>query len=230
MRKALLDKLLIECWELDIVTVIATSNYGEFATTRSLKEEVPGCLGRPNNPLITVGAATADGKRYFKTTKEDGGSITVWAKGDMPTYCAATEGSGSQKQEGSSGAAAQVSGLAAYFLSLSKKELAVPKNWPMKATVELYGLDLHLKGKVAQLVKDYIVAMSHVRTEGGVNMAYNGAEERVCEVVKASDIKQKRAAAPKKNAYGLTPLIVAGKLVGSRPGLVCIQVFSQPFP
>ena len=223
--------MLKQCWDLDIVTVIAAGNDGRFQT-RDLKDEIPACLGKKDNPLITVGAATVDGKRHHLTTqqREGAGSITVWAKGDMPTYCAAMEGTGSQAQEGSSVAAAQISGLAAYFLSLDRNELPIPKGWPVTATEAAYGFgpDLHVKGKVAQTVKDYIVAMSHKYSEGedSVNMAYNGAEDKVCKAIPANNIVLKRATAPKKDAYGLTPFIVSGKLVGNRPGMVCLQTFT----
>lgn len=223
-RKELLNLLLKDCWKLDIVTVIATGNRGHISD-HYLKDEIPACLGQRTNPLITVGAATVDGKRFEATSLEKGvGSISVWAKGDMPTYCAATEGTGSEKQHGSSMATAQVSGLAAYFLSLSRAELLTPKGWSSNGAISsLYklGPDLHVKGKVAQTVKDYIVAMSHVRTEVGVNMAYSGAEDGICEVVEAASIALKRAPAPKKDAYGLTPFIVSGKFVGTSSLDIC---------
>jgi len=226
-RKELLNGLLKECWRLDIVTVIAAGNDGDFQS-RDLKDTIPACLGTPDNALITVGAATKDGQRHHLTTrevKEGAGSITVWAKGDMPTYCAAMQGTGSQKLEGTSLAAAQVSGLAAYFLSLSREELPVPKGTTMDPTSAMYqfGPDLHVKGKVARTVKEYIKNMSHVHSGGGVNMAYNGAEDEVCKPVRADAIPMKRATAPKKNAYGLTPFIVSGKLVGTGPNLVRLQ-------
>ena len=226
-RKSLLDDLLKKCWELDIVTVIAAGNDGDFPS-RDLKDSIPACLGTPDNALITVGAATKDGQRHHLTTREvkgGAGSITVWAKGDMPTYCAAREGTGSQKLEGTSLAAAQVSGLAAYFLSLSMNELPVPKGTTMDPTSAMYklGPDLHVEGKVAKAVKEYVKNMSHVHSAGGVNMAYNGAEDDVCKAVRSESIPMKRATAPKKNAYGLTPFIVSGKLVGTGPNLVRLQ-------
>ena len=86
------DRLLKECWENDIVTVIAAGNKGGLGYT--LDSDVPATLGTPTNPLITVGASDINGIRWPGTSIEDhentksgsGGSISIWAQGDNTDF------------------------------------------------------------------------------------------------------------------------------------------------
>ena len=210
-------ELLTECWQNDIVTVIAAGNDGEDPRF-SLAEAIPGCLGTPTNPLITVGAANLDGTRWEGTTQETGGSITTWAPGH-DIKCPANEDSGFQVRHGTSLAAPQIAGLAAYFMSLGQDELPrEPLTSDEFARMPFQGPNLHIKGKVSQSVKDYIHTMGYRRSpdnDKSVPLAYNGAQDGLCLVKPNTDIRkrEKRQASRQADKYGLVPVVTAGILV-----------------
>jgi hypothetical protein len=219
-------EILNEYWQNDIVTVIAAGNEGE-ERSKDISQDVPACLGTPDNPLITVGAADFQGTRYFMTTRDiagKDGDITIWAQGDLRTLCAARGNSGFQLRDQSSVAAPQVAGLAAYFMSLpitdlnwnlqpappgTPDPLAIPQNPAMVHP------DLHQTGTVSKAVKDYLFRISYPRIPGGVNIAYNDAEEGQCTMSPWDDVvynrKKKRAQDKciqrENETFGLTPIL-----------------------
>ena len=172
---------LIRCWVNDIVTVVGAGNGGNDGI--SLDQMTPQNLGRPYNPLITVGGVDGQGQLSLSPMSSfdvgQGGSISVYAMSEK-VRCASCNG-GDTMMKGSSMAAPAVAGLAAYFASLPS----------------LAG-ELR-RGNVAQDMKDYIVRHSHelntlpipyarysalflehsYRIEK-VNVAYNRAPEGLC--------------------------------------------------
>lgn len=231
-RKALMEKLFWLCWENDIVTVIAAGNSGEFPNF-DLSKDIPACLGRTDNPLITVGASNLAGLRWPQTNRDIGlgGSITTSAQGDE-VRCVHDGPVGSQKLPGTSMAAPQIAGLAAYFMSLSPEELPEgadarasvpgtggPLPGPMVSNGFFMVPDLHVKGMVSQTVKDYIARMSYKRNPTNVeavSVAYNGAEDGLCPHVGNNAFKRKRkregVVLNKREEGDLVPVVVDGVL------------------
>ncbi|RDL38904.1 uncharacterized protein BP5553_03244 [Venustampulla echinocandica] len=190
-RKDHMRILLEECWENDIVTVVAAGNEGN-SDDYDLSQDIPACLGTTANALITVGASDINGQQWHQTTRDAGlgGSISIWAQGD-DIQCAALGDQGFQRNKGTSFAAPQIAGLAAYFMSLSQQELP----WtPQKEHQPPYldAPNLHTKGKVSKAVKDYLVALSYPRIPGGVNVGYNGAEYNTCDVVPGTSVVKRQ--------------------------------------
>lgn len=210
--------LFAECWKNDIVTVVAAGNSGDDPNF-DLSQDVPACLGTSTNALITVGACDMDGFDFYLTTKDrgKGGSITTSALG-VGVQCASGISSDIVSSQGTSLAAPQIAGLAAYFMSLPRNSLPA---LPVGDVRFIPGPDLHVKGSVAQAVKDYIALMKYKRNENdarSVDVSYNGAQEGLCEVVLASKITKRRRLAKGKRSlavddYGLSPLVVSGALV-----------------
>lgn len=227
--REMFDRLLKECWENDIVTVIAAGNKGADGYT--LDSDIPATLGTSTNPLITVGASDVNGIRWPGTTIEDhdnthsgsGGSISIWAQGDNTgsvenIQCAKPGTQGFQMRHGTSVAAPQIAGLAAYFLSIPIEEL----NWdaqqqptgsasplPLDMGPPFYAPDLHTKGQVAGAVRYYLMRMSYIRGAEGVNVAYNGANEDRCKVLPGSQVHprgQATNATVQRDNFGLTPI------------------------
>ncbi|KAH8667581.1 hypothetical protein BGZ60DRAFT_52571 [Tricladium varicosporioides] len=132
-------------------------------------------------------------------------------------------------------AAPAVAGLVAYYLSLPRESLGVR----IKAPDEL-GPDLHIKGKVAQAVKDYIVESSYSRSEQidqlypleMYNVAYNGAADRLCRAVRGSTLWRRDLEDLKKqyNDFGLSPVVVRGEIVpsASYPMPACSLTTTSP--
>ncbi|KAH6715723.1 peptidase S8/S53 domain-containing protein [Leptodontidium sp. MPI-SDFR-AT-0119] len=233
-RRDLMEVLLKTCWKNDIVTVIAAGNEGEDPFF-DLSKDIPACLGKPTNPLITVGACDIAGNRTPLTSRDRGlgGSITTSAQGDNEVRCVAPGSSGSQTQPGTSMAAPQIAGLAAYFMSLPRAELPEAINadtqtagtqnalgtflGPSLTGGKFIGPDLHVKGKVSQAVKDYIGRMAYKRDlthPDAVNVGYNGVEEGLCNVVwPNTSFKRKRGGIhARADEYGLSPVVVSGVL------------------
>jgi hypothetical protein len=178
----LFEDLLRDCWENGIVTVIAAGNEGRDGI--DLSQRVPQSLGRANNPLITVGGIEDDGSLWAATTPEgtgaNPGSITVSlaAKGQCAS---STEPHGSQEFSGTSFAAPQVAGLAAYFMSLPG----------LQAQLQQGG-----RAHVPQNVKNYIAqAAFRRRSPNNPLSAYNLAEDAIClaEIPAAKRSLPKRA-------------------------------------
>lgn len=124
----------------------------------------------PNNPLILVGAINKDGlPSDFNMMVGVGaskrgrdrlltGEHTVWALGEQVDVIRMGTADGYEKRSGTSYAAPQVAGLAAYFLRLPGLI------WP--------------QGRVAKTMKDYLVAKkrSVPRSPDGLGVAYNSIE------------------------------------------------------
>ncbi|KAG4443888.1 hypothetical protein IFR05_000654 [Cadophora sp. M221] len=226
-RRRVMDKLLRLCWKNDIVTVIAAGNDGERVNF-DLSKDVPGCLGARDNPLITVGASTLEGNRWIGATREtgSGGSITTSAQGDDQVRCVDAGVGGSQLRRGTSLVAHQVAGLVVYFMSLSQSELPDALNTDAATTGRFaaagvsdgffIGPDLHIKGTVSQAVKDYIGRMTFKRNPASpdaVSIAYNGAEEGLCQMVPNNSFKRKRGGIiPRAGEGDLVPVVVSGVL------------------
>ncbi|KAL2065238.1 hypothetical protein VTL71DRAFT_2907 [Oculimacula yallundae] len=235
-RRNLMEVLLKECWKNDIVTVIAAGNEGDKPGF-DLSRDIPACLGTPTNPLITVGATNSQGNRLPLTNKDTGlgGSITTSAQGDNEVRCVAPGASGSQTQKGTSVAAPQIAGLAAYFLSLPQEELPEAINadtaaahmpgipvflGPSLTGGKFIGPDLHIKGQVSQAVKDYLVRMSYKRNPAhpdAVAVAYNGVEEGLCKaVLPNASFKRKRGGiVPRAGEGDLVPVVVSGVMAST---------------
>lgn len=217
-----------------VVTVIAAGNEGED-TFFDLSKDIPACLGKPTNPLITVGACDIAGNRTPLTSRDRGlgGSITTSAQGDNEVRCVAPGSSESQTQPGTSMAAPQIASLAAYFMSLPLAELPEAINadtqtagtqnalgtflGPSLTGGKFIGPDLHVKGKFSQAVKDYIGRMAYKRDPthpDAVNVGYNGVEEGLCNVVwPNTSFKRKRGGIQARaDEYGLSPVVVFGVL------------------
>lgn len=228
-RSDMLRELLKDCWKADIVTVTAAGNYGK-SSDFDLSESFPQNLATATNPLIVVGACDADGNRWEGTTLETSplvrplsglpGEISTWLDGDN-VRCA-SKGGGYEIDSGTSLAAPQISGLIAYYFSLPQAQLV-----PLQG--DTLGPNLHQKGRVAQLAKDYLVYMQFARSNVprgpvwtdpgafGVPVASNGASKGYCVAVPSSSMRkrkvQRKSRATTADEYGLTPLVTAGILV-----------------
>jgi subtilisin family serine protease len=216
--------LLNECWRRDIVTVVAAGNNGEIEDF-DLSQDIPACLGRSDNPLITVGSVDIYGNEAPHSTKDKGrgGSITTYAQG-VAVRCANNSNEGFQSGDGTSLAAPQVAGLAAYFLSLPAAELPVSLNL---GDGRMLPIDLHERGKVSQNVKNYIASMSYARSKEpkAPKVAYNGAQE-TCEIAARKKAKRNIAKIQREEEnYGLTPYIISGTLA---PGATFFPASSSP--
>jgi hypothetical protein len=180
-----------------IVTVIAAGNDGKLL--RNLGQTVPQSLGKANNPLITVGGINYDGSLWPETTPEgigsNSGSITVSLAADV--QCASnTDPNGSQQAIGTSFAAPQVAGLAAYFMSLPS----------LQSQFQSGGIR-----RVAQNVKDYIVQAAYNRPSASNPLsAYNLAEDAIC----LAPAMQKRTL-PKRNGPTLETILSSGTIVAT---------------
>ncbi|PVH78544.1 hypothetical protein DL98DRAFT_246851 [Cadophora sp. DSE1049] len=179
------------------------------SATFGLHQDVPACLGTSDNALITVGACNADGERTPETTRDlgRGGFIVTSAQGDGQVPCANTADSGSHLVTGTSFAAPQIAGLAAYFMSLPQADLPAVGR-------QFMGPDLHIRGQVSKAVRDYIYGISYKRfpaRPNAVTVAYNGAEDGLCSVVPGTSLKRKRRGIQAQgDEYGLSPLVVSG--------------------
>ncbi|KAL9628273.1 MAG: hypothetical protein Q9164_007339, partial [Protoblastenia rupestris] len=161
--------LLQEAWENDIVTVVACGNNrhkvrGQFSPQR---------YGRINNPLITVSSVDGYGVPSIENTPVGAsmntndesckGSDDISAKG-VDMLCAHFEHNDKySKWSGSSLAAPQVAGLAAYYLALPSTDLP--------------------KGNVAMQVKDALLRQKrseHLGSPDGHGCATNWEEEIFC--------------------------------------------------
>lgn len=218
-----MKELLEQCWENDIVTVVAAGNLGS-RSTYDISQDIPSCLGAPDNPLITVGASTLDGRLWAGTTAAVNGrpgSISIWALGES-VLCAAPQGNrGFVVDDGTSLSTGQISGLAAYYMSLPLQDLSWnlpaappgtpdPLSLPQIPTQQLIPPDLHITGTVSQAVKDYLVRMSYPRKPGGVNVAYNGAEESPCAMTPWDQINKRQHLTSRSHdnyTSGLIPLV-----------------------
>ncbi|KAH7317914.1 hypothetical protein BKA65DRAFT_483381 [Rhexocercosporidium sp. MPI-PUGE-AT-0058] len=185
----MLNDLLEQCWPNDIVTVIAARNEDRDETF-GLHEDVPACLGTLDNALITVGACNAEGDRTPKTTRDLG--------------------------KGTSFATPQIAGLTAYFMSLDRSELSVNSEGQYSQG-QFIGPDLYIKGQVSMDVRNYVHnKMSYKRIPDhpdAVNVAYNGAEDKLCSLVPGTSLKRKRGGIQgRADEFGLSPVVVSGVL------------------
>jgi subtilisin family serine protease len=191
----LMSELLQECWDNGIVTVVAAGNDGGMG--KNLGQTLPQSLGKPNNPLITVGGINNDGSLWPDTTPEGkAGSITVSLTANVK--CASsTDPNGSQQNSGTSFAAPQVAGLAAYFMSLPS----------LASQFQSGGIR-----QVAQRVKDYIVQSAYHRGSASNPLsAYNLAENALCL---AGSSFQKRNLV-ERDSPDLQTILSAGTIVAS---------------
>ncbi|KAL8837209.1 MAG: hypothetical protein Q9176_005840 [Flavoplaca citrina] len=163
--------LLADCWAADIVTVFALGNKNDPEEEDLLGAISPQRHANRNNPIILVGSVNADGvpdgynKDIGPASDARGrdlqlvGENTIYALGDDVDVIVSGAEQGSEKVDGTSFAAPQIAGLAAYFLTLPGSV------WS--------------PGHVAQSIKDHIVAKKRKApgSPDGFNVAYNAREE-----------------------------------------------------
>ncbi|KAL9037749.1 MAG: hypothetical protein Q9180_003547, partial [Flavoplaca navasiana] len=163
--------LLVDCWEADIVTVFAAGNRNpEYPTTHMMGQASPQRYANPNNPIITVGALNPQGlgagfnvdiapdPTAQGRDRQLVGEFTVWALGeDMINIKPGTQ-YGLERAAGTSMAAPQIAGLAAYLLRLPGLF------WP--------------EGRVSKTMKNYLIATSRKgpRSPDAHGAAYNSIE------------------------------------------------------
>lgn len=149
-------------WYHDNFIVMAAGNEGFLST---LGETIPQRLGSPGNALLLVGGVEQNGRYWAGTTDEEGGTIDISA---VAVNVEVPHGSnaGYLQGIGTSFAAPQVAGLAAYFLSS-----------PALAS------QLQVQGQVAMRMKNFLIDGSFPRMVGEPNVAYNLAEDELCAVV-----------------------------------------------
>jgi subtilisin family serine protease len=180
------------------VTVIAAGNEGQAGL--NLGKRLPQSLGSTNNPLITVGGIENDGSLWIDTTPEGNGpspgSITVSLAANV--QCASsTISNGVQTAKGTSFAAPQVAGIAAYFLSLPS----------LKAQLQQGGMS-----QVAQNVKNYIVQAAFRRgADSNPLSAYNLAEDAIC----LAEIPAAKRSLPKRDGPDIETVLADGTLVAT---------------
>ncbi|KAL8880717.1 MAG: hypothetical protein Q9198_001930 [Flavoplaca austrocitrina] len=139
----------------DVVVVTASGNDRDPDNEdRSNIDDYPALFRRDLKNLIVVGATNNDGKTWPYT--QGGDLLDLSAPGDQ-IVCAGRKDSNRVISSGTSFAAASVSGLAAYFLSLP--ELSER---------------LKHRGKTAQNVKDLILEKAYPRIDGEIKVLYNG--------------------------------------------------------
>ncbi|KAL8879344.1 MAG: hypothetical protein Q9198_003024 [Flavoplaca austrocitrina] len=163
--------LLADCWAADIVTVFALGNKNDPEEEDLLGAISPQRHANRNNPIILVGSVNADGvpdgynKDIGPASDARGrdlqfvGENIIYALGDDVDVIVSGAEQGSEKVDGTSFAAPQIAGLAAYFLTLPGSV------WS--------------PGHVAQSIKDHIVAKKRKApgSPDGFNVAYNAIEE-----------------------------------------------------
>jgi subtilisin family serine protease len=199
------ERLLRKCWNSEIVTVVAAGNDGRNEGV--LNDNVPTALGNVSNELITVGGINLDGSLWPETTIDDGsgGSMTVSLVAS-DVLCAASEGTDrTDTRHGTSFAAPQVAGLAAYFMSLPSLQGTLrPPKTPLK-------------------VKNYIVNAAFKRGKAGAAernplAAYNLAEDAVCRrFEKRGDIEKRELS--RRDRPDFETIMMSGTIVSncSRP-------------
>ncbi|KAL8909225.1 MAG: hypothetical protein Q9171_005143 [Xanthocarpia ochracea] len=146
--------LIEELLANDVVVVTASGNERNSETgARSDIDDYPALFREDIQEMIVVGATNNEGTTWPST--QGGDLLDLSGPGDS-IVCAKREGDGLTIKSGTSYAAASVSGLAAYFLSLP--ELSDR---------------LKVDGKTAQNVKDIILEKAYPRIDGEVKVLYN---------------------------------------------------------
>lgn len=199
-----MEGLFEEFWSNGIVTVIAAGN--EAGSGVHLGDRLPQAIGKPDNPLITVGGIENDGTWWDSTSPKAGGNGSITVSLAAHVTCASSgDPAGFRTQVGTSFAAPQVAGLAAYFLSLPI----------LQARLHTGGY-----GRVAQNVKDYIVQAANRRLPlnspdgNAVFAAYNLADDAICLLPFVKRALPKRAG-PTRASPNVETILVSGTLVAT---------------
>ncbi|KAL8893276.1 MAG: hypothetical protein Q9192_005427, partial [Flavoplaca navasiana] len=165
--------LLVDCWASDIVTVVAAGNRG---SQKPMGSTTPQRYANPNNALIVVGSVDADGFHSDFNSHvgpwpdapldtELVGDISIYALGQEMNIIDAYSRNGFTYANGTSFAAPQIAGLAAYFLALP----GLP--WT--------------PGSVSYLMKTYLLYWRRQfgTSLDGLDIAYNGVWDilKYCE-------------------------------------------------
>ncbi|KAL8830646.1 MAG: hypothetical protein Q9170_005645 [Blastenia crenularia] len=165
-------QLLADCWDADIVTVFVAGNAGDTLGT-AMGQSTPQRFANPRNPLIIVGSVGQDGqKSWFNMQVAPAlnaqgrdlmltGDITLYALGEDVDLAFGAPDHGYGMASGTSFAAPQIAGLAAYALGLPDRPSLPP-------------------GTVALTVKNLIVGERRLNTGDGADIAYNSARGVLC--------------------------------------------------
>ncbi|KAL8767562.1 MAG: hypothetical protein Q9209_005979 [Squamulea sp. 1 TL-2023] len=163
--------LLVDCWMADIVTVVTAGNAGNLPVgQREIGRTSPARYANPHNPLIVVGSVDLDGwpsdfnslvaswpgayGRDIQLT----GEISVYALGSQVEVVCPGRADGYDFLNGTSFAAPQIAGLAAYALGLPNSQ------WK--------------SGNVSQLVKNWITDRKRqFPSLDGDGIAYNSINQ-----------------------------------------------------
>lgn len=157
--------LLAQIERLDIVFVTSAGNTGQPISNDPLKR-----FGGPDTSMIVVGGVEANTLAIWPMSGT-GAALTVRAQSTMTNTAGNAGNAAVAVSDGTSQAAAAVSGLAAYFLS--KPEFAA---------------SLLVQSQVAMRVKKFLIASAEARVRPGVtpSIACNGENFTPAEV----DVRQ----------------------------------------
>lgn len=182
-------KALQECWNNDIITVVAAGNWGETLGA-SVEKLTPQNWGHPNNPLITVGGVKRDGALWPESSFDvgKGGSITVYAVAENVHGANAYRDGIPRVDSGTSFAAPAVAGLAAYFASLP----SLAAEWrpgqvalDMKRYIAKHAVQRRNPSyNITELPLAYFTHPSPLAYIDPVKVAYNRAPDGLCSARK----------------------------------------------
>lgn len=183
-EKPLMDRYVEAAWAMDVLVTIPAGNRGADANPPGLHDFSPQEYGTTDNALITCGGTDENGNLWIGTTPDlgKGGSITTYAQGynvSVATGKYANLGSYDGLANGTSCAAPQVAGLAAYFFGIT----SLAGKWG--------------KGTTAKDMKNYIISLDWQRQRdpiasavpegpfvrpaaGSVKVAWNAIEQGLC--------------------------------------------------
>ncbi|KAL8768769.1 MAG: hypothetical protein Q9209_005057 [Squamulea sp. 1 TL-2023] len=196
--------LLAEAWRKDIVTVFSTGNIPVPADPRVTNQgsQSPTRFCKSNNPIISVASVDAGGQpspfnlplgpnpAYNNFDQDLVGEETVFAHGQLINVAKPASVNSPSMYEiklGTSYAAPQIAGLAAYYLSLPNS-VAPPER------------------QVAMAVKRQLVELSRDNSMDAPKLAYNGVWEAPCGALtkrEKADIQAMEAALALAKLKGL---------------------------
>lgn len=168
--------MLAHAWAAGIVTVGAAGNVDSRNSLREQGNFDPPRFATADNAWITVGSVDGKGnKSPFNVVPgatslvnyDQGlvGSMTVYAQGqDIPIAGRNSDTQYPDPRSGNSWSAAQVAGLAAYFLGHPKSVLPA-------------------LGEIALAVKRHMVDLARDNSHDGEGIAYNGVFEDPCGAI-----------------------------------------------
>ncbi|PVH97993.1 hypothetical protein DM02DRAFT_730159 [Periconia macrospinosa] len=161
--RGLIEDIMAE----DVPVIVAAGN--NAAKTPTINTE-PQIFEGPNFPIINVGAVDDDGNEA--NFSQRGTQLNVHAFGSAVT-CRDQHGNQLDNKYGTSFAAPQVAGLAAYFLSLTPADGAEYTQF--------------LNGQTAAQMKAKIISMARRTSFGDVPVIRNGADDFWCGMAKRQE-------------------------------------------